>query len=160
VPDAPLHDYGPTITAIRNEDVHMTHSTDKLPALAHIAVVASGLLASATALTEGAVKLLDCTVVQICDAQGQCEAGSGPASFRMEPIQIEAGGVGTYTISYNDIEAEMNAMSEVGPFYWMAGAERNVLIVSSRTDWLWHQLTSDSTPEATVRFLTSCSFQR
>lgn len=78
----------------------------------------------------------------------------------MEPIQVGAGGVGTYTLIYGDIEVSMNAMSEVGPFIWTVEAERNALIVSSRTDWLWHQLVSGPRPSATVRFLSDCSFQR
>jgi hypothetical protein len=111
-------------------------------------------------MTEGAVKLLECSIAKVCDGQGQCEAGSGQATFRMEPEQIEAGGVGTYTIFYGDTEVAMDALSEVGPFIWTVGTERNALIVSSRTDWLWHQLASGPTTEATVRFLSDCSFQR
>jgi hypothetical protein len=123
-------------------------------------LLAFGLLVSAPALTEGAVKLLECSIASVCDGQGQCSPGSGQAAFRMEPLQVEAGGAGTYTIIYGDTKAEMNAMSEVGPFIWTVEAERHTLVVSSRTDWLWHQLASGPTPAATVRFLSDCSFQR
>lgn len=116
------------------------------------------LLMPAMALPEGAVKLLDCTVTRVCDAAGVCEPGSRKAVFRMEPIQLGAGGAGTFMITYAGTEAEMTAMSEVGPFLWAAGSERNALIVSSRTEWLWHQLTVEPTTKAAVRFL-SCTFQ-
>jgi len=129
-------------------------------ALYRLPVLALCLLTPVAAMTEGAVKLLECSISRICDGQGQCEAGSGQAAFRMEPLQVEAGGVGSYTISYGDTEVAMNALSEVGPFIWTVGTERNALIVSSRTDWLWHQLASGPTTAATVRFLGDCSFQR
>lgn len=114
---------------------------------------------SLDARSEGAVKLLECDIVRVCDASGSCDAGSGDVRFRMEPVQLAAGGAGSYQISYGDAEASMQAMSDAGPFFWTAGSARNTLIASSETEWLWHELDVSSLPQATIRFLI-CSFQQ
>ena len=77
----------------------------------------------------------------------------------MEPVEIAAGGAGSYQISYGDVQASMQAMSDIGPFVWTAGSERHALIASSDTEWLWHELALGAAPRATVRFL-SCTFQQ
>ncbi|MGD8340512.1 MAG: hypothetical protein PVH89_06990 [Gammaproteobacteria bacterium] len=108
---------------------------------------------------EGAAKLLDCEVVRICDALGDCQPGSGQARFRMEPQELEPSGAGSYRIVYGDTDAPMQAMSEAGPFFWVVGSERDALMPSSETEWLWHQLELAAAPVATVRFLV-CSLQQ
>lgn len=110
-------------------------------------------------LPEGAVRLLDCTVAKVCDAGGNCEAASDQVTFRMEPVDLGAGGSARYALSYGDTRVDMRAMSDAGPFFWTTGPERDVLLASSDTQWLWHRLTLDASPEATVRFLV-CSFQQ
>lgn len=127
-------------------------------------LVAVALLLVATAAppdarTEGAVKLLDCEIVRVCDAAGSCDAGSGEVRFRMEPLELAAGGAGSYQIRYRDAEASMQAMSDAGPFFWTAGSKRNALVASSETEWLWHELALGAAPQATVRFL-ACRFQQ
>ncbi len=120
------------------------------------------LVASACSLdarAEGAVKLLECDIVRVCDASGSCDAGSGDVRFRMEPVELAVGGAGSYRISYGEFQSPMQAMSDVGPFVWMADSERNTLIASSDTEWLWHELELGAAPRATVRFL-SCTFQQ
>ena len=112
-----------------------------------------------TALPEGATKLLDCDITRVCDAAGLCEPASGHVAFRMQPTELEAAGAGHYTLDYGDVEAEMQAMSDLGPFLWTVGTQRHALIVSSATQWLWHELDVDPQPEATIRFL-ACSFQQ
>lgn len=111
-----------------------------------------------TGWPEGAVKLLDCSVALVCDADGSCEAGSELVTFRMEPLETEVGGAGRYTIRYADVETAMEAVSDIGPFFWTVGGERDTLVASGETKWLWHRLTVDGGPEAAIRFLT-CSFQ-
>ena len=103
---------------------------------------------------EGAVRLLDCTVVQVCNAAGSCEAASGAVAFRMEPVQVGQDGSGRYELHYGETEAAMDALSDVGPFVWTVGEERNTLLASSETQFLWHRLTLDPVPAATVHFLT------
>lgn len=119
--------------------------------------VAFGLAAEAWA--EGAVKLLECDVVRICDALGACQASSGEVSFRMEPQEIQASGAGDYTISFAGTQAPMRAASEAGPFLWTNGSERHALLASSETEWLWHELEIAAAPVATVRFLV-CTLQQ
>jgi hypothetical protein len=103
---------------------------------------------------EGAARLLDCTIARVCDAAGRCEAGSGQVTFRMEPIEIGADGSGRYALSYGHSETEMRALSLAGPYVWTEGSERNTLLASSETAFLWHRLRLDPAPEATVRFLS------
>ena len=108
------------------------------------------------AAAEGAVKNLACTLERVCDAAGACEDASGELSFRMAPISLATDGAGSYKISYGDAEADMQAGSELGPFYWNVGAERHALLISSETRWLWHTLTVEPAPAATIHFLV-CS---
>lgn len=131
----------------------------RLPGVSAWLVLALVALPAGAARAEGAVKLLDCTVLRVCDAGGRCEAGSDRVSFRMEPLELGSGGAGRYTLSYGDTRAVMQAMSDAGPFFWTIGRERDALLASSETEFLWHRLALEPAPAATVRFL-SCSFQQ
>ena len=104
-------------------------------------------------LVEGGVRLLDCIVTRMCDAEGICEAASSNVIFRMEPVAVGADGSGRYALGYEDIEVAMEAQSVAGPFFWTLPAERNALLPSSETQFLWHRLTLDPEPHASIRFL-------
>lgn len=130
--------------------------TRSVPILAVLGVAA---LASPAVLGEGAVKLLDCEIARICDDAGECRAGFGRVRFRMEPIELGAGGTGRYTISYNDTRTGMQALSDAGPFVWNTELERNALIASSADRWLWHHLRLDRLATPEIRFL-DCTFQQ
>jgi hypothetical protein len=129
------------------------------PVPAAFSVLAITLLLPAVAWAEGAVKIFDCTVARVCDAAGVCEAGSGHVTFRMEPVKLEADGSGRYALSYADKQTDVTAVSALGPFVWTLDEERDTLLISSRTQFLWHRLRLGPASEATVRFLT-CSFQQ
>jgi hypothetical protein len=116
-----------------------------------------GLLPGA-AWPEGAVRFFDCTAARVCDSAGNCRAESMQATFRMEPVEMRADGSGSYTLSYGDTQAAMEGISDAGPFFWTVGTQRNTLLASSETAFLWHRLTVDPTPEATIHFLT-CTFR-
>ena len=77
----------------------------------------------------------------------------------MQPVDAGDDGSGHYRISYADVNAEMDAQSYAGPFFWTLAKERDTLLASSETLFLWHQLTLDPVPEATIRFLT-CAFRQ
>ena len=77
----------------------------------------------------------------------------------MEPDALGSGGAGRYSLSYGDITSAMQALSDSGPFLWNRSGERNALLASSETDWLWHQLTLAPAPASTIRFLR-CEFQQ
>lgn len=109
--------------------------------------------------SEGAVRILDCSLEQVCNADGKCKPGSGRISFRTEPVSLRADGSGVYALSYEDVETEMEAQSPAGPFFWTVGNERDTLLASSETRFLWHQLTFDQAPEATITFLR-CTFRQ
>jgi hypothetical protein len=128
-------------------------------ALAAFSVFGLTALLPGLVLSEGAVRLLECTVTQVCDGGGACETASGGVSFRMEPVEREASGAMRYALSYGDTQADMLAVSDAGPFIWTVRDERNALLASSQTQWLWHRLTLDPAPAATIRFLT-CSFRQ
>lgn len=106
---------------------------------------------------EGAVKTIDCKVNKVCDAEGNCKAASGKVSFRMEPKAIQSDGSGNYRLHYGDKQADMEALTGIGPFYWSQGKERNTLLISSQNQYLWHQLMMDPAPEASIHYLT-CTF--
>jgi hypothetical protein len=111
-------------------------------------------------LGEGAVKRLDCDLIQTCNAAGSCQRSEAESvSFRMEPLELATGGGGQYRIAYGDTEADMLAMSDTGPFLWNNETERPALLVSSEQEWLWHRLTVAPEPGAMVSFLR-CSFQQ
>jgi hypothetical protein len=110
-------------------------------------------------LAEGAVRVLNCTLVRACDAAGACKPESMQVTFRMEPIETRPDGSGRYTLRYGEQQADMQAMSFAGPFLWTLPTERDSLLVSSETQFLWHQLVVEPAPVATIHFLT-CEFRQ
>jgi len=108
---------------------------------------------------EGAVRLLECTVVKECDAAGLCETASTQVMFRMEPVEIGTDGSGRYSLRYGDVEAAMDARSAAGPFFWTVGNQWDTLLASSETEFLWHRLTFAPAPSASIQFL-SCAFRQ
>jgi hypothetical protein len=126
--------------------------------VASLSVLACVALFPTAGWGEGAVRLFDCTVVQVCNPAGSCERGSGTMTFRMEPVEVGPDGAGRYALKYDATEVVMDALSDAGPFVWAVGEERNTLLVSSGTQLLWHQLGLDPVPAASVRFLT-CTLQ-
>lgn len=121
----------------------------RLQPLSALALALCPSLASA----EGAVRLLECQVTQICDAAGACAAAAEQLSFRMKPQALDDEGRGRYVLRYGEIEAGMEALSEAGPFYWTQAQERNTLLASSESSFLWHQLSLGPAPEASISFL-------
>jgi hypothetical protein len=123
--------------------------------LASASAFAFGLAALLPTLVcgEGAVRLLDCSITRVCDAGGSCTAASDDVTFSMQPIESRADGSGRFQLHYGNTDAPMDALSDAGPFVWNVGAERNALLVSSETQFLWHRLTLDPMPTATVSFL-------
>lgn len=122
-----------------------------------LALVPGCVLLPGVVFSEGAVRELECSIHSVCDAAGQCAGGSGAMNFRIEPIQIDADGAGRYALSYGDAQADAEAQSELGPFYWTLGGQRHALIISSETQWLWHTLETEPAPGAAIRFL-QCRF--
>lgn len=108
---------------------------------------------------EGAVRVLDCRITQECDAEANCGTLDQTIEFRMEPIALDEQGAGRYTIRYLDQNADMQALSDAGPFHWRQESERHTLIASSETRFLWHSLSFDTMPEASIRFL-SCRLRQ
>jgi hypothetical protein len=111
----------------------------------------------ALAISEGDVRVLDCSFIRTCTAEGACRKDSGHVSFRLQPIRLDAAGAGSYTISYGQTKARMQAISRTSPFIWTVGNERDTLLASSDGDFLWHRMKIDPAPQATIRFMR-CSF--
>jgi hypothetical protein len=109
---------------------------------------------SGIAHAEGAVRIIDCAIARVCDAAGACEPGSRHVAFRVAPIDVDAAGAGRYGLSYAEIDVEGDAFSAAGPFFWTVGNERDTLVASSETQFLWHRLIVDSTQQVTISFLT------
>lgn len=127
--------------------------------LVPLLAASAAMLSPAALRAEGATRVLDCTAVRVCDAAGSCEPASAETRFRMEPQALDSSGAARFTLSYGDVRADMDARSDVGPFLWNVGTERHALLVSSETQWLWHRLTLEPAPAATVAFL-ECSFEQ
>lgn len=127
-------------------------------ALPHLLLLTAGCL-PALAHAEGAVRVLECRATQECDAAATCIAVDETVEFRMEPITLDANGAGRYILRYGDNEVEMQSLSDAGPFHWLQDTERDTLIASSETQFLWHNLSFDEMPEASIRFLT-CRFRQ
>ena len=125
-----------------------------------LAVAGAGAVLAAGALwAEGAVKQLDCEIRVVCDSGGNCRQGTGHVAFRMEPVRLDSGGRGDYRLRYGELQADMTALSDAGPFFWTLEQQRNALMPSSETDWLWHQLQLGQTVNSQIRFL-ECAFQQ
>jgi hypothetical protein len=105
------------------------------------------------AMAEGAVRVLDCVVTQSCDASGACKPASEQQSFRMEPVNLLEDGSGSYVMIHGDAKTDMQALSFAGPFYWASDDERNTLLASSETEFLWHRLELSPAPVADIRFM-------
>ena len=110
------------------------------------------------ALAEGAVRVLECKSVQLCDTTGTCAAAAGEVVFRMTPVSVDADGAGSFTMQYDSSLADMQALSGVGPWYWVSRQQRHTLLASSDTRFVWHTLSLTPEPEAQTRFL-NCSFR-
>jgi hypothetical protein len=124
-------------------------SSHALPSL----LLLSAAMLPALVHAEGAVRIFECNITQECDGDGACKGADQKVEFRMEPIERATDGSGTYTIHYDDQSADMQALSEAGPFYWQQDSERNTLLASSDTRFLWHRLFLAAAPVAQVRFL-------
>lgn len=111
------------------------------------------------AAAEGAVRVLDCVVTQSCDAGGACQPRSEQTRFRMEPVNLLADGSGSYVMVRGEEKTDMQALSFAGPFYWGPGDERNTLLASSETEFVWHRLELTPAPVATIRFM-NCVFSQ
>jgi hypothetical protein len=125
--------------------------------------------ASFAVVAEGAVRIFDCNVTQVCDAAGACQPAADSITFRMAPVTLDATGAGQYLLSYGDRqELPMQAVSEIGPFLWSDGSggnngsnseERNTLVISSGTQLLWHTLSLTEMPDASIRYM-DCGLQQ
>jgi hypothetical protein len=111
------------------------------------------------AMAEGAVRVLDCVVTQSCDASGACKSASESTSFKMEPVNLLADGSGSYAMVHGDENTDMQALSFAGPFYWGFGDERNTLLASSESEFLWHRLELGPAPVANIQFM-NCVFSQ
>lgn len=121
-------------------------------------LLASSVLIPLVASAEGSPRVLECSFLKSCDAVGTCRPDAGKVRFRMEPVVVNAAGAGRYTIRYGTTSAPMQAISAVTPFVWTVAGERNTLLASSDTAFLWHQVKLEPTPQAMIRFM-KCRFR-
>ena len=110
-------------------------------------------------LAEGGVRLLDCHQTSQCNTDGRCEANSAAVQFRLSPQSLDEGGAGQYTLLVQGTESSMQALSEIGPFYWTSAQNHHTLLASSETRFVWHTLKLAAKPEGITRFL-DCTFQQ
>ena len=115
------------------------------------------ILAPLHVLSEGAMRILECSIEKQCDSSATCTPDSGDQAFNMEPIKLDDTGAGNYLISYAHTNSEMKAMSSAGPFIWNTGGEIHTLLANSETKFLWHRLSLSAKPQASMQFL-NCAF--
>ena len=108
-------------------------------------------------LAEGAVRVLECSVEEACDAGGACEPAKGEVVFEMSPLKLDAMGAGSYDLDYGDVQVSMEARSFAGPFLWTDAGKTHTLLANSETSFLWHRLAFEPAPAAEMLFL-SCNF--
>ena len=122
-------------------------------------LLAAALLCPLVANAEGAVRVFDCRVTDVCDADAKCATANDTVVFRMEPQTVDAQGAGRYTLRYNDFAVDMEALSDAGPFHWRQASSRDTLLASSETRFLWHSLDLSAQPTASLRLL-NCTLQQ
>ena len=120
---------------------------------------ALSLIFPCLALAEGAARRLDCETLRICDSTGNCKEQTETVNFRLEPMSLDDDGAGTYRLTYGDVQTTMKALTAAGPFYWSGDTERNTLMASSETAFVWHRLRLGNVVDADVRFLR-CKFSQ
>jgi hypothetical protein len=106
---------------------------------------------------EGAVRILECDVASTCNARLACTPATGQFTFRMEPQSLDNNNAGTYLLSHDEVQAEMQALSYAGPFHWRTPGTMHTLLASSETDFLWHSLELAAEPVTTIRYM-ACRF--
>lgn len=119
-----------------------------------ISVLMPGLLQG-----EGALRVLDCNKVLVCDESLTCQTESGQVVFNMEPLNLDENNAGSYTIRYDAVQVPMQGLSFAGPFHWRLDNGMHTLLASSESDFLWHSLTIDPQPVTTIRKL-DCRFMQ
>ncbi|WP_194133144.1 hypothetical protein [Salipiger mangrovisoli] len=130
--------------------------TMKRLALATAAML--GLCSGAEA--EGARLNLDCTFVTACSEAGVCAAGVGPVAFTLAPVETDAEGAGSYSMSVDGAEPlPAEAPGFAGPYLWQPSeGTRMALSLTSDTTALWTRQTTqsgtDAPPSAEIDFLT------
>lgn len=118
-----------------------------------------GLLLPCLTLAEGNIRLLNCETLRLCDSAGNCQPQTDAFKFRLEPVSLDEDGAGTYQLTYGDVKTTMQALTQAGPFYWSSDTERNTLMASSETAFVWHRLRLGAVVDADVRFMR-CEFSQ
>lgn len=148
-----------SLCAMRNHTGHGKRRQTLHDALVRMSALVLTSVLPGFVHAEGAVRVLECTVTMVCDAAGQCAGAAEPVSFRIEPLEVAETGPARYAINHGETQAEMQALTDAGPFFWMHGSERATLLASSETQWVWHRLVLEPRPSATISFLT-CAFRQ
>jgi hypothetical protein len=126
--------------------------------VAEILVITICLLTCSQVSAEGAVRTFQCSTEKRCDSAGSCVAAESEVEFRMEPVQLDAEGAGSYKLSYQGNVVAMEAGSDAGPFLWEVVDIRHTLLVNSGTTLLWHSLDLDSLTSNTL--FMQCTLQQ
>lgn len=110
----------------------------------------------ALAHAEGAARVFDCRITQSCKADGACRNASGTETFRLSPIEVDAGGGGRFQLSHGggDVSAEATAPTGTGPFLWEdATGGVQALLLTDEDHLLWHRRAAGTPPRPEVLFL-------
>jgi len=128
----------------------MTHR--HYPFLATLAALVLSCLAI-NSYAEGAVRVFSCNLERVCNEAGTCETEAGEVEFRLEPMQLDGNGAGSYRLSYEDKDVIMQAYSDTGPFTWRIGSDQHTLLVNSETGMLWHSLSLAASLQSRSHYL-------
>jgi len=108
---------------------------------------ALALLAPVAAFAEGAERALACIAGEKCAIGGVCtgEDEGWSVAFKIKPTAVDADGVGSYQIHYNDEDVIAQQVSLIGPFIWVdATRATNVLMKSSGESFVWASRAADA----------------
>ncbi|EAQ03453.1 hypothetical protein OB2597_02497 [Pseudooceanicola batsensis HTCC2597] len=117
---------------------------------------AAFLLAPAPLVAEGARLDLVCQTKTICSHDGRCAERTAPRLFSLEPQDIDADGLGAYTVSHDaGVETEAQGLTRLGPFLWLNddGLRMTLTLTTEHTAVLVRQVPNDQRPSAEIDIL-------
>ncbi len=108
----------------------------------------------AAAQAEGSRIVFDCQIVSRCDAAGACTPATTMQRFNLTPRDRAADGSGSYSISYDEIEAEAQAPDGLRLFRWREGdRDRQTLLLNDDSNATWHRLRDGDAAKTSIEFL-------
>lgn len=108
---------------------------------------------SGLAQAEGARQLFNCAVVSNCDTQGNCTPTTGQFNFQLSPVDVNADGSGSFSMSIGDAQTTAQFSADYILRWSGDGAAQNQLIFTSDSTAIWVAHGGGDGPGPDIRFL-------